>query len=211
MTRLGLERDKDSSPSVQNDRVFRLTMTGLEPLAARPIGASARNSGRPPADGLSSHARAKAPTGARPFGRPRGAAGRQPGWRERNRCSATKGPGVAQGQLERDKDSSPSVQNDRVFRLTMTGLEPLAARPIGASARNSGGPPADGLSSHARAKAPTGARPFGRPRGAAGRQPGWRERNRCSATKGPGVAQGRLESDKDSSPSVQNDSMGTGE
>ena len=190
-------------------------MTGLEPLAARPIGASARNSGGPPADGLSSHARAKAPTGARPFGRPRGAAGRQPGWRERNRCSATKGPGVAQGQLEsdkdssaapqndrsgllrmtrlgleRDKDSSPSVQNDRVFRLTMTGLEPLAARPIGASARNSGRPPADGLSSHARAKAPTGARPFGRPRGAAGRQPGWRERNRCSATKGPGRCAG---------------------
>ena len=41
---------------------------------------------------------------------------------------------MVQGLLEGDKDSSPSVQNDRVFRLTMTGLEPLAARPIGASA-----------------------------------------------------------------------------
>ena len=60
--------------------------------------------------------------------------------------------GVVQGLLEGDKDSSPSVQNDRVFRFTMTGLEPLAARPIGASAKD--------------AQAPTGARPGqGRPRG----------------------------------------------
>ena len=43
--------------------------------------------------------------------------------------------GVVQGLLEGDKDSSPSVQNDRVFRLTMTGVGPLAARPIGASAK----------------------------------------------------------------------------
>ena len=57
--------------------------------------------------------------------------------------------GVVQGLLECDKDSSPSVQNDRVFRLTMTGLRLLATRPIGASATD--------------AAAPTGARPFGRP------------------------------------------------
>ena len=29
--------------------------------------------------------------------------------------------GVVQGLLESDKDSSPSVQNDRVFRFRMTG------------------------------------------------------------------------------------------
>ena len=72
----------------------------------------------------------------------------KPNWRERNRCSGViimsesvtrdaqrRVLGVVQGLLEGDKDSSPSVQNDRVFRLTVTGLEPLAARPIGASAK----------------------------------------------------------------------------
>ena len=63
-------------------------------------------------------------------------------WRERNRCSGAiimtesvtrdaqrRVFGVVQDLLEGDKDSSPSVHNNRVFRLTMTGLRLLAARP----------------------------------------------------------------------------------
>ena len=198
-----LEGDKDSSPSVQNDRVFRLTMTGLEPLAARPIGASVidaalppgswpviacpyigadrRPAFRPPSRSRSSarmnwRERKKFPVRAalaEPFirqdelaraqkipGQGRARAGVR---RSRTAASATDAAaslcgaiimsesvtrdaqrrvfGVVQGLLEGDKDSSPSVQNDRVFRLTMTGLEPLAARPIGASVIDAALPP----------------------------------------------------------------------
>ena len=75
---------------VQNDRVFRLTMTGLGPLAARPIGASAKKQATCPGIGWpSSHARAQAPTGARPGqGRPREAIGRKANWRERKKTRA---------------------------------------------------------------------------------------------------------------------------
>ena len=153
----------------QNDRVFRLTMTGLEPLAARPIGASAKKrAGLPTRSKVGARPVIICPcTGvrldARPGqGRPRGAVRRS-----RTGASAKKRAGPApchpersEGSLEWRKASPPLspvtrsegswemrrggwgvtkilrfAQNDRVFRLTMTGLEPLAARPIGASAK----------------------------------------------------------------------------
>ena len=123
-------------------------MTGLELLAARPIGASAIDAqapgpvraalAEPPGDspaGASAKKQATCPGIGFLLAQfrereslqlslellvPRGAAGRQPGWRERKKA----------------RRAANQVKGGR--------------RP----------------SSHARAKAPTGARPFGRPRGA---------------------------------------------
>ena len=134
-----LECDKDSSPSVQNDRVFRLTMTGLEPLAARPIGASAKK--RRAAKQVKGGATAfiiRPCTGvrldARPGqGRPRGGV-----W-----------PTAKLPRAQRNTRKSLQLSLELLFVLTTCpeyrrrpapGLsaapaEPLAARPIGASAK----------------------------------------------------------------------------
>ena len=133
-----LEGDKDSSPSVQNDRVGAIGRKAnwRERKNARRAANQVKGGRRP-----SSRARAKAPTGARPGqGRPRGAIGRKANWRERKRCTGVRldarpGQGRPRGAIghkanwrERKKTRAKVVQ------LVLELLVPPRSRP--ATARN---------------------------------------------------------------------------
>ena len=127
---------------------------------------------RRPVPGLSSHARAKAPTGARPGqGRPRGAIGRKANWRERNRCSgADRRPPLF---CCRNSASAKVVQLllelDFCCRNSASAKVVQLLLELDFCCRNS-----------ASAKVVQLLLELLVPRGAAGRQPGWRERKKTS-------------------------------